>query len=108
MNPSLRTIAVRSPARLHLGFLDLNGSRGRRFGSIGLTLDGIGVSLSAEPAGSFSVSGTQAPRVEAFTRRLQRHFQIAPGCRIVIHDAIPEHVGLGSGTQLAIAVGAAL
>ena len=108
MNPSLRTIAVRSPARLHLGFLDLNGSRGRRFGSIGLTLDGIGVSLSAEPAGSFSVSGTQAPRVEAFTRRLQQRFQIAPVCRIVIHDAIPEHVGLGSGTQLAIAVGAAL
>lgn len=27
---------------------------------------------------------------------------------IVVHEAIPEHVGLGSGTQLAIAVGVAL
>ena len=32
------TVAV--GARLHLGFLDLNGGLGRRFGSLGLALDG--------------------------------------------------------------------
>jgi len=33
------TIRVTAPARLHLGFLDLNGAIGRRFGSIGLAID---------------------------------------------------------------------
>ncbi len=103
-----QTVAVSSPARLHLGFLDLNGSKGRRFGSVGLALDGVGVSLSAERAATFSASGIQARRAAAFARRLTQRFKIAAQCRLVIHDAIPEHAGLGSGTQLAIAVGVAL
>ena len=32
-------VEVHGTARLHLGFLDLNGSLGRRYGSIGLSLD---------------------------------------------------------------------
>src|SRR5262249_8559712 len=31
-----------------------------------------------------------------------------PGCRLQIEEAIPQHAGLGSGTQLALAVAAAL
>ena len=37
--PATTTIEVTAPARLHLGFLDLNGGLGRRFGSIGLAVD---------------------------------------------------------------------
>ena len=32
-------IEVSTPARLHLGFLDLGASLGRRFGSIGLAIN---------------------------------------------------------------------
>ena len=32
-------VRVIAPARLHLGFLDLNGDLGRMFGSIGLAVD---------------------------------------------------------------------
>ena len=32
-------VKVTANARLHLGFLDLNGDLGRKFGSIGLCLD---------------------------------------------------------------------
>ena len=32
------SVTVRVPARLHLGFLDPSGGKGRRFGSIGLPL----------------------------------------------------------------------
>ena len=35
----LQTICIQAPARLHLGFLDLNGGLGRHFGSIGLAVD---------------------------------------------------------------------
>lgn len=108
MQMDLRRVAVRAPARLHLGFLDLNGSRGRRFGGVGLTLDAPRVELTAERASALSVSGPQAARAERFARALLERYHLRDGCRITIHDAIPEHVGLGSGTQLAIAVGVAL
>src|SRR5262249_44647683 len=56
----------------------------------------------------FSVSGAQAERAERLARSwLERH-GLPVTCRIVVDAAIPEHVGLGSGTQLAIAVGVAL
>ena len=32
-------VEVIAPGRLHIGFLDLNGGLGRRFGSIGLAID---------------------------------------------------------------------
>jgi hypothetical protein len=31
-------LALWAPARLHMGFLDLDGGLGRRFGSLGFTL----------------------------------------------------------------------
>ena len=108
MMAAVRQVSAYAPARLHLGFLDPNGSRGRRFCSVGLTLEGMGVSLTVERASAFSVSGPQAARVEAFARAMREKFNFPGDCRIVVHQAIPEHVGLGSGTQLAIAVGVAL
>jgi predicted sugar kinase len=32
-------VTVTVPARLHLGFVDLNGELGRRFGSLGIAID---------------------------------------------------------------------
>ena len=34
-------VRVKTTARLHLGFLDLAGDLGRRFGSMGLAIDGL-------------------------------------------------------------------
>ena len=39
MTQTINSIEITSPARLHLGFIDLNGSQGRKFGSVGLTID---------------------------------------------------------------------
>src|SRR5579872_255850 len=36
------SVEVFAPARLHLGFLDISGTLGRHFGSLGLTIEGIG------------------------------------------------------------------
>jgi predicted sugar kinase len=43
LNPA--TVTVSAAARLHLGFLDLNGGLGRTFGSIGLAIDGFDTRL---------------------------------------------------------------
>ena len=57
MRTGVRTVSVTAPARLHLGFLDMNGSRGRRFGSVGLTLEGPRVELSDRARAMFSIVG---------------------------------------------------
>lgn len=106
--PRYLKVCVKTPARLHMGFMDLNGALGRRFGSLGLTLEGAGTQLAAEVAESVSVVGPQARRAESCLRQLQREFDLPGGLRVVIKQAIPEHVGLGSGTQLSLAVGAAV
>ena len=104
----MRTVSVTAPARLHLGFLDLNGSRGRRFGSVGLTLDAPCVALSARRAASFAIAGPQADRAALFAHALRTRFNLPDDCQLAVSQVIPEHVGLGSGTQLGIAVGVAL
>ncbi len=101
-------VQVRAPARLHMGFLDLNGSLGRRFGSVGLALEGIGVTLTARRARRLAVEGPQAQRAQGCAESFLSHMDPGEGADIQIDKAIPEHVGLGSGTQLALTVGEAL
>jgi len=96
------------PARLHLGFLDLEGGLGRRFGSLGITLDGPCTRLRLNPATGLSVSGPDAERAEAYLRLLTEHFRLDGGLNLEIEEAIPAHAGLGSGTQLALATGTAV
>jgi beta-ribofuranosylaminobenzene 5'-phosphate synthase len=102
------SVTVRASARLHMGFLDLHGGLGRRFGSLGLSLDELATTLTAYPAEQISAEGPQSARVEAFARQSLAALGIKNGASIQIHQAIPEHAGLGSGTQLALAVGTAL
>jgi len=104
----VRIVSVTAPARLHLGFLDMNGSRGRRFGSVGLTLEGPRVELSIQRAPVCAVSGVQSARAEHFVNALRSRFNLPDDFQLAIAKTIPEHVGLGSGTQLGIAVGVAL
>jgi beta-RFAP synthase len=101
-------VAVRAAARLHLGFLDLNGSLGRRFGSLGLALDRPATTLSIRRATSLSVIGPEQVRASAHLETLCRHLSLKPDYELVLSEAILPHAGLGSGTQLALAVAGAL
>lgn len=110
MNSAHATAAaleVRAPARLHMGFVDLDGSLGRRFGSIGLTLEGLNTTLRIQPSAVLQVTGHDADRAERYARTLIDHYALPP-VRIDIAGAIPPHSGLGSGTQLALATGMGL
>jgi len=100
------TVAV--AARLHLGFLDLSGGLGRQFGSLGLALDEPETELELTPGRADFAAGPQAERARKYLDRLVRRLGLPPGHRLVIRRAIPAHAGLGSGTQLALAVAAAL
>lgn len=101
-------VTVTAPARLHLGFLDLHGGLGRRFGSLGLALEQPCTRLHIARASAFTASGPDAARALRHARHLLSQQQCTEAVAITVEQAIPAHAGLGSGTQLAIAVGVGL
>ena len=66
--------------------------------------------LDVRVADEFQVDGPRAQRITDFaTRWVTHHPNLRPlRCRLVLRSAPPSHVGLGSGTQLALAVAAGL
>ncbi len=102
------SVTVIAPARLHLGFLDLNGGLGRRFGSIGLAIDRPRTRLTLRRAARLSVEGKDSERAAAHLAVLTERLGLPSTYRLSIEEAIPDHVGLGSGTQLALALAHAL
>lgn len=109
MTPArLGGVSVTVPARLHVGFLDLEGGLGRRFGSLGITLEGPYTRLTLSAAAKTSVRGPDSERAEAYLAQLIEHFELTGGLELAVEEAIPAHAGLGSGTQLALAIGTAV
>jgi beta-ribofuranosylaminobenzene 5'-phosphate synthase len=102
------SVTVAAAARLHLGFLDMNGGLGRRFGGLGLAIDRPATRLTIRRAPAPAVEGLGADRAARHLALLTRHLGLTPAYRLTIHEAIPAHAGLGSGTQLALAIAAAL
>ena len=104
------TVVVDAPARLHLGLIDLHGGLGRVDGGIGVTLMAPSLRLEAARSDGLTVSGGDevAARVRDAARRALDRLEIRGGAAITIRRSIPRHVGLGSGTQAALAAGAAV
>lgn len=116
-------IAVNTTARLHMGFFDLHGGLGRKFGSIGLALSAPNLEINASldinaqfsprvaavhlPAASATHSAV-ALKANAIASQLLAKLELDTSVSIQIKQHLPAHAGLGSGTQLALAVGAAI
>jgi beta-ribofuranosylaminobenzene 5'-phosphate synthase len=101
-------IEVRTCARLHLGLLDNNGDQGRLYGSIGLAVNRPNLILRAETAEELHVEGAEVSRITAYAQRFIGRYGIPKGAHLNLLSGIPAHVGLGSGTQLGLAVGTVL
>jgi beta-ribofuranosylaminobenzene 5'-phosphate synthase len=106
--PNAPGVAVTMSARLHLGFLDLNGGLGRRFGSIGLAVSAPRGRLTLRRAHATRVDGLESERASRYLLALRQRLGLAGEHHLTIDEAIPPHAGLGSGTQLALGVAAAL
>jgi beta-ribofuranosylaminobenzene 5'-phosphate synthase len=101
-----RALRIVAPGRLHIGFLDLNGSLGRRFGSLGVAVEQPSCRVLLETAEQASAKGPDAERaLEALRKVCAANDRLDERVRIVVERALPAHAGLGSGTQLALAVG---
>jgi beta-RFAP synthase len=111
-------IRVRTASRLHFGPLNLvpatlassGASPARWFGGVGMMVARPGVHLVARPAPHWAAAGPLADRALAFARRLSASFHEAsiPPHDLQIEASAPEHSGLGTGTQLGLAVARAV
>lgn len=101
-------VTVEAPARLHFGILDLRGHRGRRFGGIGAAIPAPSVRLEVTPHDRLTAEGPDAGRAQEFASRYLRAMGVSGGVHLRVLQAIPAHAGLGSGTQLGLAVARAI
>jgi beta-ribofuranosylaminobenzene 5'-phosphate synthase len=103
----MTTVRVEAPARLHMGMLDVAGGGDRRFGGLGVALSRPTTVVEASASGDVTAEGPDAERALAVARRSREALGLPDGARVRVLEAIPAHVGLGSGTKLALAVAAA-
>jgi beta-RFAP synthase len=101
-------VTVTVPARLHLGFVDLHGGLGRRFGSLGIAIDAPRARLSAASGERLNATGPDSARARRCLEALVERYRLDPRLDLRVEESIPAHIGLGSGTQLALATGAAV
>ena len=107
-----RRLHVRTPSRLHFGLLGWGPQVARQFGGVGLMIDSPGIELTAEPAPHWIAEGRLASRVERIVaqlcdRSVESGTSLIPA-RICVGSAPDEHLGLGVGTQLSLAVARAV
>ena len=105
------SIRVEAPSRLHLGLIDMHGGLGRVDGGIGVTLMNPCTSIEVKKGENLTVSGGTPEvhrRVLDAARKVFDGAGIRGGAAITVKRSMPQHTGLGSGTQLALATGAAI
>src|SRR5581483_4340045 len=116
-------IRVRAPSRLHFGLFSLPSADGqpthwpdregrlvlpaRHFGGVGLMINKPGLELTVAPSRAWSAEGAGAERALSFARRAESMLRVGP-CHIKVEHCPPEHIGLGTGTQLGLSVAYAL
>jgi beta-ribofuranosylaminobenzene 5'-phosphate synthase len=105
-------LRLTTPSRLHFGLFAWGPQAPRQFGGVGLMIDRPGLVLTAQVASGWQAEGPLADRTLRIAGRVAgllagRGVPI-PAVRFSIDRAPPEHVGLGTGTQLSLAVARAL
>ena len=103
-------IRVRAPSRLHFGMLSLPADEGsaRHFGGVGLMVQEPGVVLAVEPSDTWSAEGALAERALGFAKQFSQSLPTQNRFQLHIERCAPEHAGLGTGTQLGLAVAKAV
>ena len=103
---SMKRIRIETGSRLHLALLDMTGDLGRVDGGLGIALEQPRLVLEAQADDGISTnmySDIVAPCVE----RLNEHFDLSAGMSIEVEEWLPQHVGLGSSTQVLLSVATA-
>ncbi len=100
---------VHTPKRLHFGLIDPTAILGRRFGALGISLEN-GYEIRVVPSDKFEIHahGEDVSTIKEAIRKMNLHFNTGTDYIIEVKKSIPRHIGLGSTTQLMLAVGISL
>lgn len=107
----MTTVHASTPSRLHFGLLRLHETAGLSFGGLGMMIDQPRVELDIAAADRWSVTGPAVRRAARFAELALAAIDCPtkpPALRLHVESVIPPHRGLGSGTQLALALAAAV
>jgi len=102
-------------SRLHLTLIDLNGERGRLDGGVGITLKKPNLIIRARPNGEFKTIFTEenleedlikeyTAKIEKAAEKTLSHIENIKKFDFIIERTFPAHSGLGSGTQVSLAI----
>ncbi len=100
---NMKRVEVITPSRLHFALIDLNGELGRADGGAGVALEKPNTRIAVEKSDTrkHEVMGASDGR----KRQIGRVLGLFKGFfRVKVEEEIPAHVGLGSTTQLLLAV----
>jgi len=104
-----QAIEVIAPSRLHFGLLSFGNNSPRQFGGAGVMIDQPFTMLRITLSDRFEAAGALQHRVVDYSNRWAQFYGVTkPECRIEVMSVPPQHVGLGVGTQLGLAVAAGL
>lgn len=93
-------VRVTTTGRLHFGFQNLSLAHERLYGSLGLAVETPRLILDCERAEEIHA---EHPDTERYARRAVGILDV-PGARVSVREPLARHIGLGSGTQFALAV----
>jgi beta-ribofuranosylaminobenzene 5'-phosphate synthase len=106
-----RRVIVETPSRIHVSLIDLHGGLGRVDGGIGIALDDPRILLEARQSPVLDVNGCDsqtAERVRQVATGVLTGIRAGGSASITVRTVYPSHVGLGSGSQLALATARAI
>jgi beta-RFAP synthase len=113
-----RSLVITAPARLHFGLVAFGRGYAMQFGGVGLMLDRPATRIKFSPAPRLQLHFDDRPRAREIVARwielrssLHSEWSDSPeNLPVDVRqlDGPPAHVGLGSGTQLALSIAAGL
>ncbi|MEX0777287.1 MAG: beta-ribofuranosylaminobenzene 5'-phosphate synthase family protein [Phycisphaeraceae bacterium] len=101
-------IEVHTPCRLHFGLLAYSRDDSRQYGGVGLMASEPRTLVRLAPAKEVTAEGPMGDKAAIYARRYLEHVGADAGARIEVVRVARPHTGLGSGTQLAMAIGRGL
>lgn len=96
----VKKFVVTTGCRLHFTLIDMNADLGRVDGGIGVALKKPGWKVEVSKARKWEVDPLASPVVELLKERIKPKGKF----KVKVSGSIPVHVGLGSQTQLSLAI----
>ena len=106
-------IMIRTPCRIHCTLIDLNGQMGRIDGGFGIALNNPSMVLEVEDGESSGIqcnaSSDILPMLSDIVKKVTSKAPfLNQNIKLVLREHFPSHIGLGSKTQLSLAIVTAL